>query len=74
MRITPRSVIKDGGQVYQPDVERDVPDETGRRFVILGWATSPDYIPPGVAPTPTTVDLTPHSATHHVTSTSPQGV
>jgi hypothetical protein len=56
-------VIKDGGEVYQPDTEYDVDDEVGRRFVILGWATSPDYTAGG-ASSDTTANVAPNSVRH----------
>ena len=69
MKIIPTAVIKDGGRMYEPDVESEVDDEVARRFVILGWATSPDYTPAGTEPTPTSTDLAPNSARHDVTAT-----
>lgn len=69
MKIIPKSVVKDGGQVYEPDVDYDVDDEVGRRFVILGWATSPDYSPAGVPATPASVDLAPDSVRHSTAAT-----
>lgn len=69
MKVVPLSVIKDGGEVYQPATEYDVDDEVGRRFVILGWATSPDYTPPGAASAPTAVDLSPDNARHATAAT-----
>ena len=69
MKIIPNAVIKDGGHVYEPNVERDVDDEIGRRLVILGWASSPDYTPAGIQSTPDTSDLAPHSVRHTTTAT-----
>lgn len=63
MKIIPASVVKDGGQVYQPATEYDVDEEVGRRFMILGWVTSPDYTPAGT-PAATTADVTPASVVH----------
>jgi hypothetical protein len=74
MKIIPSAVIKDGGHVYEPGVEHEVDDEVGRRMVILGWATSPDYLPTGVEPQPTVVDIAPDNATNGASSTKPQGV
>lgn len=68
MKITPRHVIKDGGQIYEPDAEHDVPGEVGRRFVILGWATSPEYTLPGVEPAHA-ADVAPDSVRHATTVT-----
>jgi hypothetical protein len=68
VKITPTGVIKDGGHRYNPGVEYDVDDETGRRFVILGWATSPDYTPGAVQPTPAQTDIASHSVSHTSTA------
>ena len=64
MQIIPTSVIKDGGQVYQPDTEYDVDEEVGRRFVAFGWATSPEYTPAGVQATPAVADVDATSVSH----------
>jgi len=63
VQIVPTSVIKDGGQVYQPDVAYDVDEEVGRRFVILGWATSPDYAADGT-PAGADAEIAPASVSH----------
>jgi hypothetical protein len=44
VNITPLSVIKDGGRVYEPGADYEVDEEIGQRFVTLGWATSPEYV------------------------------
>lgn len=69
MKIIPVRVIKDGGQQYAPDLEYEVSDQVGQRLVILGWATSPDYVPADVEPAPASIDLAPHSVRHATTAT-----
>jgi hypothetical protein len=69
VKIIPTSVIKEGGERYEPATEYDVDDEVGRRFVILGWATSPQYTPAGVEPTPAVADVDVHSVTDTSTAT-----
>lgn len=64
MKIIPTSVIKEGGERYEPATEYDVDDEVGRRFVILGWATSPEYTPAGVQATPAVADVDATSVSH----------
>lgn len=64
MKIIPTSVIKEGGERYEPATEYDVDDEVGRRFVILGWATSSEYTPAGVEATPAVVDVDATSVSH----------
>jgi hypothetical protein len=64
VKIIPTSVVKEGGERYEPGTEYDVDDEAGRRFVILGWATSPQYTPAGVEPPPPVADVDVHSVTN----------
>lgn len=68
MKIIPTSVIKEGGERYEPATEYDVDDEVGRRFVILGWATSPEYAPTGATPPPASADVDAHSIAHASTT------
>lgn len=68
MQIIPTSVVKDDGRVYQPDIEYDVDEEVGRRFVTLGWATSPQYTPAGAMPALAVADVDAHSITHASTT------
>ncbi|HEV2927279.1 MAG TPA: hypothetical protein VGW74_01190 [Propionibacteriaceae bacterium] len=67
MKINPTQRFRDGRTTYEPGTEYDVPDMDGAYFVRNGWATSPDYTPPGVEPAPT-VDVQPDSVAHKATS------
>jgi hypothetical protein len=65
MKINPAQRFRDGSTTYEPGEEYEVDDVDGAYFVRSGWATAPDYTPPGVAPpTGAAADVQPDSVTH----------
>lgn len=69
MKITPTQRFRDGRDTYEPGEEYEVPDMDGAFFVRNGWATSPNYTPPGVEPAPAVTGIQPDSARHVTKST-----
>lgn len=72
MKINATQRFRDGHATYEEGAEYDVPDLDGARFVGSGWATSPDYSLPGVAPAPEVVDIEPASTTHEANAEETQ--
>jgi hypothetical protein len=66
MKINPAQRFRDGSTTYDPGEEYEVADVDGAYFVRSGWATSPDYTPPGATPPPVAAAaaVAPDSVTH----------
>jgi hypothetical protein len=67
VKFTPTRRFRDGANTYEPGTEYEAADIEAAYFVRSGWAVSPDYTPPGVAPAPA-VDVRPDSVTHRATT------
>jgi hypothetical protein len=68
VNITPLSVIKEGGRVYEPGTDYEVDEQTGQRFVLHGWATSPEFAA-GSEVNTAAADVAPNSVRHTAAGT-----